>query len=94
MNKKNTMNFKEFELMLKDGNLLSGGLTQQVVQKLFANVQNDNDVTEMDYTEFLESIAAISCFRDPNPYATFEKKLQTFIEVRLIPSLAPPDKKK
>jgi DNA replicative helicase MCM subunit Mcm2 (Cdc46/Mcm family) len=47
VNKKTTMNFKEFEMLLKDGNLLSGGLTQQVVNKIFANVQNDTDVTEV-----------------------------------------------
>jgi hypothetical protein len=50
--------------------------------------------TEMDYTEFLESIAAISCFCDRNPYASFEKKLNTFIEGRFVPNLAPDPKKK
>ena len=84
-----TMNFKEFEMLLKDGNLLIGGLTQQVVTKIFANVQNDGDVTELDYAEFLEAIAACSCFRDANPYAKFEDKLAKFIEGRLLPSLAP-----
>lgn len=93
VNKKSTMNLKEFELMLKDGNLLTGGMTQQVMGKIFANVQNDIDVNEMDYTEFLESIAAMCCYRDGNPYTTFDKKLKTFIESRFIPSLAPEKKK-
>ena len=77
VNKKTTMNLKEFELMLKDGNLLTGGMTQQIMTKIFANVQNDIDVNEMDYTEFLEAIAAICCYRDGNPYATFDKKLKS-----------------
>lgn len=80
-------------MLLKDANLLTGSLTQQVVTKIFANVQNDLEVTEMDYAEFLEAIAACCCFRDANPYAAFEKKLSVFIENRLIPSLAPPTKK-
>jgi hypothetical protein len=45
-------------MMLKDGQLLAGGITQPVISKVFANVQNDMDVREMDYSEFLESLAA------------------------------------
>jgi hypothetical protein len=85
-----TMNFKEFGMMLQNGNLLGGGLTTHVVARIFASVQNDGDVKEMDYAEFLESLAACACYRDADPYATLQKKISTFIEGKLIPSLAPP----
>ena len=39
---------------------------------------------EVDYDEFVESIAAVACIVFPNPYVAFEQRIERFILTRLL----------
>ena len=69
-----TMNMKEFMKLMKDKKLLDSRLPHKMVHQLFQNVQNDDAAfeeddddmdAEVDYDEFVESIAAVACIVFP-----------------------------
>ena len=82
------MNIKEFMQLMKDKQLLGNKLPHKTVQQLFQNVQNDDAAfeeddddmdAEVDYDEFVESVAAVACIVYPNPYVAFEQRIERFI---------------
>lgn len=88
-----TMNMKEFMKLMKDKKLLDSRLPHKMVHQLFQNVQNDDAAfeeddddmdAEVDYDEFVESIAAVACIVFPNPYVAFEQRIERFILSRLL----------
>ena len=88
-----TMNMKEFMQLMKDKKLLDSRLPHKMVHQLFQNVQNDDAAfeeddddmdAEVDYDEFVESIAAVACILFPNPYIAFEQRIERFILTRLL----------
>ena len=88
-----TMNMKEFMKLMKDKKLLDSRLPHKMVHQLFQNVQNDDAAfeeddddmdAEVDYDEFVESIAAVACIVFPNPYIAFEQRIERFILTRLL----------
>ena len=87
------MNMKEFMKLMKDKKLLDSRLPHKMVHQLFQNVQNDDAAfeeddddmdAEVDYDEFVESIAAVACIVFPNPYVAFEQRIERFILSRLL----------
>ena len=88
-----TMNLKEFMQLMKDKKLLGTHLPHKTVQTLFQNVQNDDAAfeeedddmdAEVDYDEFVESVAACACIVFPNPYVAFEQRIERFILSKLL----------
>ena len=87
------INCKEFSDLLYRKKIVDGKtLTTKNVLKIFNNVQEDGDPVEgeddlmdmeMSYSEFLEALAAVASFCNPDPYIAFEQRLEIFLLVRM-----------
>ncbi|KAK3259720.1 hypothetical protein CYMTET_31296 [Cymbomonas tetramitiformis] len=88
--KKTSMNCSAFATLLRDCRIIDGNLSEAVVQNIFVCVQNaseeDDDgddpnggEDEMVYTEFMEAIAAVSCYRQANPFISMANRLNHFL---------------
>lgn len=84
-----SISIDEFSLMLKQLGIMPQYLEQDEVVQLFLCIQSDEigddeGAAEMDYTEFLEAIAAITTFTIPNPYMGLDQRLDMFITDTLL----------
>jgi len=84
-----SINVEEFSLMLKQVGIMPQYLDQDEVAQLFQCIQKEEigeeeGAAEMDYTEFLEAIAAITTFTIPNPYMGLDQRLELFISETLL----------
>ena len=88
------INCKEFNDLLYRKKIVDGKtVTTKNVLKIFNNVQEDGDPAEgeddwedmeMSYPEFLEALAAVASFCNPDPYIAFEQRLEFFLLIRMV----------
>lgn len=87
------MDLVDFESLLKDRRLIDALFPHGRIKQLVAFVQQDGEIAttsssingyeaecEFVYSEFIEALAAISIYRNANPYLPFAKKLETFFD--------------
>lgn len=90
-----TINVKEFLQLIKDCRLMeNSALTEKTVRQIFNEVQQVDDQdegpetggdNELVYSEFLEGLAAVSCFKLCNPYLPFDQRLEQFLRDAVLP---------
>ena len=59
-----------------------GGL---LPMQMVASGDEENTVSDLIFPEFLEGVAAIACFRQPNPYASLSAKLEALLRNDIMP---------
>jgi hypothetical protein len=88
---KDTINYSEFSVFMKDKKLIDGALSNNHVLTIFNNVQSEAEgaseddlmALEMDYTEFCEAIVAIAAWKMPSPFMAFDQRVDTFLSMIL-----------
>lgn len=84
------LNHSEFSDFLKDYDILiavpadakdpwSATLTESQVSIVFSEIQNDEDASQLDYSEFSAGILAISQLKNANVFLPWDKKLGLFL---------------
>eukprot|EP00438_Fugacium_kawagutii_P012359 Skav200005 [mRNA] locus=scaffold4475:52245:53684:+ [translate_table: standard] len=94
MQKENTMNITEFQMLLDDCGFLDLTLTEVAVQQIFQGIQqnatandddNDADVEgvdddeEMSFSEFLDGLVAVAAYKFPDPFTPLSSRINTFL---------------
>ena len=92
MQKENTMNITEFQMMLDDCGFLDLTLTEQAIQQIFqdiqqnatAEVENDDtegvdDDEEMSFSEFLDGLVAVAAYKFPDSSIPASTRVNSFI---------------
>lgn len=80
-----SQDIKEFIAMLADLGVLSDGFSRRNVLTIFNNSQAQQSAedlvtsNELNFTEFLEAIAACAAFKFPNPFTGFAQHLEHFL---------------
>ena len=89
-----TMNVKELVQMFRNLGLINSLLTERAVVRIFCYVQEDeaadgeeNDDTEMVYSEFIEALAAAAATLFPDPYLMLHQRVDIFIREKLFPAM-------
>ncbi|KAH9190520.1 hypothetical protein AeNC1_007510 [Aphanomyces euteiches] len=77
------MSLGEFEGWLKEQRLIDTVFPHTKIKQLFQAVQQDAADSDADleliFAEFVEAIAAVAVFRNPNPYIPLATRLETFL---------------
>eukprot|EP00913_Durusdinium_trenchii_P033387 g31256.t1 len=91
MQKENTMNITEFQMMLDDCGFLDLTLTEQAVQQIFQGIQQNataddeeenegvDDDEEMSLSEFLDGLVAVAAYKFPDPFTPLSTRINTFM---------------
>lgn len=95
MQRINTINIKEFQMLLADTDLLDATLTVQEVEQIFEQIQqstsddvllgdgpNDDgmgDDDELALSEFLDGLVAITAYKVPDPFTPLSVRLDKFL---------------
>jgi len=58
---------------------------EETISRMHASATQANSISDLIFPEFLEGIAAITCFRYPDPYASLATKLELFLKNDVIP---------
>eukprot|EP01006_Ploeotia_vitrea_P028133 TRINITY_DN60868_c0_g1_i2.p1 TRINITY_DN60868_c0_g1~~TRINITY_DN60868_c0_g1_i2.p1 ORF type:complete len:850 (-),score=96.67 TRINITY_DN60868_c0_g1_i2:1353-3902(-) len=83
------MNFNEFKRMLDDSAMIDEVFTHYAAQHIFIKIQDDDDLSlTMMFHEFQQAVVAIAAFKNPAPYLPLHQRLQSFLEVSMLPPLA------
>ena len=69
------------------------GKAKKTVASIFSSLQSDeiaddgdeDEGAEMDYYEFLEGLAAASCYKNPNPYVGLDQRIEHFLLSQIFP---------
>ncbi|KAF0691544.1 Aste57867_17256 [Aphanomyces stellatus] len=85
------MTLAEFEGWLKEQRLVDGQFPHHRIKTLFFAVQQDTATSsgdgegdpELIFAEFVEAVAAVAVFRNPNPYASLAGRLESFLNDNL-----------
>jgi hypothetical protein len=94
-----SMSMMEYTKLLRDTKTIDGKtFSHRNVSEIFNSVQNDDNVadenammeSELDFSEFLESIAAVGAIKFPDPYTAIEQRIEKYLLMYL---LADPKKK-
>jgi hypothetical protein len=99
---KDTINYSEFSVFMKDKKLLDATLSNKMVVGIFNNVQSEAEAVseddmmalEMDYGEFCEAIIAIAAWKMPSPFLAFDQRVDTFLSMVLFRNSGDKKKKK
>jgi len=85
-----SISLEEYLMLINKAELVS---ILSVVQcrRIFAASQIDDDISEMVFAEFTESIGALAQHADPNPYVPISIRLDQFLSRVLIPNLLKSD---
>lgn len=73
----------EFSSMLKDSRLLDNTLTQQTLD-IVLNKIGKTQKGLLNYTQFCQALAAVSCLRNPDPFIPLKVKISVFVTFDLI----------
>ncbi|ETW10304.1 hypothetical protein H310_00644 [Aphanomyces invadans] len=77
------MTLAEFEGWLKEQRLIDALFPHTRIKQLFYAVQQDTTDGEVDleliFAEFVEALAAVAVFRNPNPYVSLSSRLESFL---------------
>lgn len=95
MQKENTMNITEFQMLLEDCGFLDLTLTEVAVQQIFQGIQQNataddgaeeavdvegvNDDEEMSFSEFLDGLVAVAAYKFPDPFTPLSSRINTFL---------------
>ena len=93
MQKENTMNITEFQMLLDDCGFLDLTLTDGAIQQIFQGIQqnataneeeNDDaegvdDDEEMSFSEFLDGLVAVAAYKFPDPFTPLSARINTFL---------------
>jgi hypothetical protein len=94
MQRVNTMNIKEFLMLLKHCDLFDAALTETAVEQVFAGIQqsatteleldmggNDglNDDEELAHSEFIDGLVAIAAYKYPDPFMPFPQRVDDLV---------------
>ena len=88
------MDLRTFSQLCKECGLTDKQFPVQRVPLIFTNIQIADDSTtpddesELVYAEFLEGIAAISCFKHSNPFQPMEQRISDFLTHSFFPSVS------
>jgi hypothetical protein len=93
-----SMSMMEYSKLLRDTKTIDGkSFSHKNLVEIFNNVQDEscgeNEMmeSELDYAEFIESIAAVGAYKYPDPYTDISQRIEKFI---LMYILADPKKAK
>ncbi|RHY46146.1 hypothetical protein DYB30_005819 [Aphanomyces astaci] len=77
------MTLAEFEGWLKEQRLIDALFPFPKIKQLFYAVQQDTSDSEGDleliFAEFVEALAAVAVYRNPNPYLSLSSRLEAFL---------------
>lgn len=95
MQKENTMNITEFQMLLEDCGFLDLTLTEAAVQQIFQGIQQNataeegaeeaaevegvDDDEEMSFSEFLDGLVAVAAYKFPDPFTPLSSRINTFL---------------
>lgn len=89
LQKVNTMNIKEFHMLLSHCEMLDETLTEAAMQQLFDGIQHNaseedtgeglDDDEELAFSEFLDGLVAIAAYKFPDPFKPFHMRVNAFI---------------
>ena len=83
-----SMSMMEYSKLLRDTKTIDGKSFSHKNVEVFNNVQdegnggkNENEMmeSELDYAEFIESLAAIAAYKYPDPYTDTRRKIHTHV---------------
>ena len=92
MQREDTMNRTEFQMMLDDGGFLDLTLPEHAVQEIFQGIQQNataegenygdegiDDDEELSLSEFLDGLVAVAAYKFPDPFVPLSTRLNTFL---------------
>ena len=99
------IDLKEFTKFLKEKDVVNKQFPAKSVVKIFNCVQDEGEPVpeggddddddecpedcEMTYSEFLEALAAVACFYQPDPYICLEQRLEVFFLTKILDHITP-----